>query len=397
MFEVDFSFTREPSTKISLQIVSQGLVAADNTVVLFGKRAASGGTATTGAPVTIENMGNTDALTTEVTGLFGSSTCEISEMILAANNALKFTDLDPLLSPPIKAVCIANDATDITSTLAALESLPMPFAAMGFPTTDATNLAAFKAHMMAISKSDRGSAGQFGSAGFVHAAGSLGTLSPIGEGVARPEIVLPWLRDSAGTAANKSHMVAAAVCAICAANIIPFKPLNDIIVGGLVAPASRADWHTPGDSGTVASGLAAGLLPLTVSPGGNVLISRTVTASRRVSSVADADYFDLQDWQVLYYLRKNIYSLTQQATFKRCKGSAKKANQLKSGIISILKDCEALEMLQNVDLLVDQVTVKRSLVNRSAFIYTVPVNVIPGFHNKGVGLIGTTLFDGVVA
>ncbi len=58
---------------------------------------------------------------------------------------------------------------------------------------------------------------------------------------------------------------------------------------------STSDHHTPGDAGTVAVGLDSGLSPLIVDEGGNVLFSRTVTASRRVRLVADKVIGDCAD------------------------------------------------------------------------------------------------------
>lgn len=365
---------------------------ASFSVTTQGADEAEVGTATTGVPIQIENLGDLTALATEVAAKFGSGS-EVGEMVLAAANGTAFSDLDPILTPPVKAIPLADDETDITTVLSNNSSIPMPFAAISFPLTDATNRDAFKDHLVAISGSDRGSNGQFGSFGFIHTDSDLATVTPLAEGVARQEVVIPWLRDLETTKKNKTHEVAAASCMLCAANIAPFLPLNDRKIGGLEAPEDTSDHHTPGDAGTIAVGLESGLMPLYVDNGGNVKISRSVTASRRVSSVEDASYYDLQDWQVLYLYRKNAYNLSQQPRYKNAKGTLEKAKRFRSELINIAKDLENLEMLQFVQELADQFTFRRDATNRHAFIFEVPVNVIPGFHNKGIGVIGTTQFD----
>lgn len=391
-FDVNFSFSREPSTKISTQIAVSGLVPADNDVVLIGQMAASGASATANVPVTIENFGDLDALQTEVDGLFGSG-AKVGEMVMAAARAVQFSDLDPVALPTVRVIPMPNSSPDLAATLAANDTLPMPFVATDYKATDADDLSDFKDHLVAISKSDRGPNAQFGSFGFIADDESLATMTPIAEGVARPEVVIPWLRDQNASVAQDPHEVAAAVCALCAANPFPFNPLNGIKVGGLVPPTDRSDYHTVGDSGTVATGLEAGLLPLTVDNGSNVRISRSVTASRRVTGIADSSYFDLQDWQTIYLIRKNIYNLAQQPRYKQAKASDEKAQAFRSEVISsILKPLDGT-VLQKVDELADLFVYRRAEDNRSAFIFTIPLNVIPGFHNKGVGLIGTDLFD----
>ena len=361
-----------------------------------GAAAVEVGTAPSRVAVQIENMGSISDLEAEVDGLFGAGS-QLGSMLVAGAKAAKFTQIDPLLLPPVKAIPLDFDTPDLVGVLADNETLAMPFAATGFSVTDSTNLTDFKNHMIAISKSDRGDFGQFGSFGFVGGRDTLGTMTPIGEGLATETMLVSYLRDSAVTPVQTDAEQAGALVILSAANPIPYNPLNDAIVGGFQAPVDKDDYHTPGDSGTISVSLAAGLVPMRIDAGGNVRISRTVTASRRVASIADANYYDMQDWQVLYFLRTNCYNLSKQPQFVRAKGSTAKANSLRSGIIAILRSMEGLEMLQFVEELADQVTVKQDPTNRSAFIYTIPVNVIPGFHNKGMGIIGTTEFDGTIS
>ena len=391
-----FTFTRTPSTKVAVSTSLSGLVKADNELIIIGRRGASGGSATNSSPVQISNFGDPLAAQTKCDGLFGAS-AEISEMVVAAINSNLYGSKDPAY-PTIKAICMANTATssDLAALLAANIALPMPFVVTPFPVTDSTALTALKSHVEAISKSDRGQNGQFGSFGFMATDGTLSAATTAGISAASQNICVPWLRDSATTKANKIHVLAASYAATCAANGTPFFPLNGVKLGGLVAPVSPADWHTGGDTGTVSLGLDSGVVPLTVLSDGSVHISRSITSLRTIPASADASYFDMQDWQSLYYYRKNAYLLAQQPRYAVAKATDSKLKALGSELISLAKQFEQLEIFQNVDKLVKDFDVQRSPTNRSAAIYTIPVNVVPGFHNQGIDVIGTTKYDSFI-
>lgn len=201
-----------------------------------------------------------------------------------------------------------------------------------------------------------------------------------------------------GVPSYSVQQLCAGTAAVCAANGLPFMPLTDVVVGKAVPPISQGDWITPGDSGTEALGLAAGLIPLMSNLNGTVSISRAVTSSQRVMGTPDADYFDIQDWQVLYYLRMQCYNLAQQPQYKIAKASDATAKALMSDIINTCKIMQDdLNMLQYVDQLLSEFEYNRSATVRSAFTYYVPVNVIPGFFNKGIEVVGTNQFDVLTA
>lgn len=393
-----FNFTRNPSVKVSVATQVDSLVQADNELIIIGRKAASGGSIAANGSTYIDNFGDPVAAAAECVTKFGAST-ELQEQVVAAISGVLYSNLESKLFPKIRCLVLASTATsaDLAALFALYLSIPMPYVAIPFNASDSVAIAALKAHVVAISASDRGDNGQFGSFGFIAADAATGTVTPIGEAAASQNVCIPWLRDTAGSKANKIHAVTAAYAALCASLGIPFLPLNGVKVGGLVAPASAADYHTPGDAGTVALGLDSGLVPLQVNTGGEVLVSRSITTSRVVSGSPDSAYYDMQDWQVLYYLRKNAYVIAMQPRYKIAKATVQKLQSLRSELIQICKRLEDLEMLQHVDKFADQFTVDRQPNNRHAAVYRVPVNVVPGFHNKGIALVGTTQFDLVVA
>jgi hypothetical protein len=396
----NFTFTRNPSVKIKVSTELSGLVTADNTLILIGRMGSTAGSATAGTLNTIDSFGDPVAAKTECDTKFGlnsTASCEATEMVLAAINAVLYSSLDPKSYPVIKVLLLANNATSSTlaATLANFLSVPMPFIVSCYPASDTAAMTALKAHVSAITASDRGLNGQFGSFAVMATDEATSPATTEGLAAATEGMLIAWLRDTATTKANKIHAVASAYAAVCAANGVPFNPLDGVKIGGLVAPVSAVDWHTPGDTGTVALGLAAGLTPLAVDTTGAVTISRSITTRRASQAIEETAYYDLQDWQVLYYIRKNVYAISIQPRYKIAKATDRKIQSLKSEIIDLLKTLEKapFEMVQHVEDFLPLMTAGRSTANRHAGVYYIPMNVVPGFHNKGIDLVGTTLFD----
>ena len=393
-----FNDTRVPGTKIRTEIQTTTLVQADNSLVLIGHAAVGGGTATIGHPISISNFGDPVKALAECAAAFGSGS-EIGSMVVAAINGVLGSTLQSISYPPIVCIPIASTDTsaNLAATLASLLTIPLPFVALCYPGTDSVAMLAIKNHLTLISGEDRGRLGQFGSFGFMAVSSATAVATPVGLAGASQNLLFPWLLDSASTPANSIPAIASATAAVCAANGVPYNPLTDVHVGGLVPPVSPQDWHTPGSTGTEVLGLNAGLLPLMVNADTSIGISRAVTSFRPDSATLQPAYFDLQDWEGLYYFRTNCYAICQQPQFKLAKASDQKAAALNSEFLRIAKDLEALEIFQHVDKLAGQFVYSRSLTNRSAFVFSCPVNVVPGFYNKDVDIIGTTAFDTVVA
>lgn len=384
------SFSRAPGTKVPIDIQASGLVPADNTLVLVGHAANGGGTAVANVPLLIENYGDSAAAADEVEEAFGADS-ELGEMVLAAIKAIETTDLVPKVFPPIKVIPLEFGDDDMAAALADNVSLPMPFVAQPYPASETSQVSDFKDHLIAISGEDRGANGQFGSFGFTGTDEGLTAASGYGVAAASETMLFAWLRDLNVVKANEPHECAAALAALAASNGLPFLPLNDVKAGGLKPPTDAKDQHTPGDAGSVASGLESGLVPLVTAFDGSIRISRSVTARRTEPSVPDSSYIDLQDWQTLYYLRKQIYLLTQQTRYKRARNSEKKQKSLTSEIIHILLEMQKLEMVQGVEAQVANIVVTPAPGgNVYATQIDVPADVIPGFHNKGIFLHGVT-------
>ena len=391
---MSFTFTRNPSVKVSVTDSVTGLTAADNELVLVGRMAASGSTATAAVPIPINNFGDPVAAALECAGYFGAGS-ELGSMVVAAINAVLYSNLTDKLFPPIVCVPMLSTATsaNLAATFQANLTLPAPYLAVPFEATDAPAMLALLNQVTAISASDRGDNGQFGSFGFIATDADTAPASAVGIAQASHGIVIPWLRDLQTVKANTPAQAASAIAAISAALGVPYTPVNGVTVGGLVPPTSTADYHTPGDAGTVALGLSAGLTPLIVTPAGTVALKRLVTTARDVASAANSAYYDVQDWQTLFYLAKNCYVTASQPRYAQAKATDQVLASLRSEIIQLCKAMETLQMLEYVDKFMDQITVTRVASNRNAAVYAVPVNVVPGLMNIGIALVGTTKFD----
>lgn len=392
-------FSRVPSTKAQIKIETTGLVAADDTLVIVGKKLEAG-TAVVNGVTTIENFGDPVAALAECTPLFGAAS-EITEMVIAAIKGVLYSDMSTKVYPKIKVITLAHDSTSsaVETALAANLNMAMPFVVLAFPVTENTAMMALRNHLRAISGGDRGRNGQFGSFGFMGTDAALATASPAGEAAGDQVICIPWLRDTSVVKKNKIHAVTAAYAAVVAANGIPFLPLNDIVVGGLQAPENTTDYHSEGDTGSAALGLDSGLTPLMVSSKGEIQICRSITSRRVETANPDKAYFDIQDWQVLYYLWKLIYTTSREIRYKNAKATDAKIQALLSEIIGHCKTLEAspYEMLHRVDQLMSSFSWRRSDLSRGGAIYEIPANVVPGFHNKGINLTGTDKFDVLVS
>jgi len=144
--------------------------------------------------------------------------------------------------------------------------------------------------------------------------------------------------------------------------------------------------------------LNKGYTPLWVTPNGEVAFVRTVTGRLSTDGSGDAPvtaYYDVQDFQVLYFWRKTLYTRFSQPDFKQRKASAGAAQDVKSEAIRLATAFEDQNMFQAVGLLAKQFKVERNISDRHRFDVLTPVNVIPGLHVIATNVRATTEFDTV--
>lgn len=388
----EFNFSRMPSQQTSVTADGLGQAKAENTLVIIGHAAEGASAANLDKPIIIENYGNEKNAETECEAKFGADS-EVGKMVVAAILAAKNSQQVPSVIPPIIVLALAHDDNDLETLLQDNESVPMPYVAVWFGASDTALCETLKTHLVFISGPNRGMYGQFGSFGFVTANGTLATVAPYGTAMKSEKIVIPWLKDTAVAKENSVANLGAQLGVMAAQNPLPFNPLNKLEVFGVKPPVSRADFISPEVTGDGALALDAGLSPLLVNNNGKVFISRLITTVRTLDNDPDYAYFDLPDWQVLYYFRKLCYNITQRPNYIRSKASVNTLKNMMSDFIAVAKDLEKQGMLQHVDKFADKFKIEKDPTGRSEYVFRIPVNVIPGLHSIGVDILGTTLFD----
>lgn len=203
-----------------------------------------------------------------------------------------------------------------------------------------------------------------------------------------------WLRDTS----TRTYSVAedaAAYAAILAGNTVPFNPVDNAPIGSMPVPAVQTDWITVGAGLESEACLNQGWSPLRVLPAGQVAIVRSVTSRLTtgdgVTSVLS--YYDVQDFQVLYFFRKAVFQRFNQTDFTNQKASASKARVTKTEVVRLASSFEDQGMFQAVAQLAPLVEVQVNATDRSRFDVFVPVNVVPGLHVIATNMQATTEFD----
>lgn len=343
----------------------------------------------------ITNISSVPNVTAEVTALFGA-TAEISLMIIAAVTANVGSSSFPL----IKAMGLEEADTDIPQAAKdVLDVTTYNFLVSPYDADDTASRDELKTIVQAVSAADRTDMFQFGAFGmmFNRSVTDFTTLDT-------PDtqyLGLSILRDT-GIDDDAPALSAAEICAMYSAKVasrlFPFNPLNGEIINGIVPPKKMSDWITVSGTGDSEVILRKGWTPLGVFPSGTVYITRSVTT--RITDNGSAlnpevgePYVDIQDFQVLYFLRKTLHARFSRSDFKQSKASNDTAIRIKGEVIKILKSFEDQGAVQNVDELSKKVKVERNISYRSRYDIFAPVNVIPGLHQVGTNIQATTEGD----
>lgn len=210
-------------------------------------------------------------------------------------------------------------------------------------------------------------------------------------------ITTAWLRDT-NTRVYSIGEDAAAYAALVAGGVVPFNSVDDTIIGGVAAPSSMNDWITVGAGLESEAALNQGWTPLRVLPTGDVAIVRSVTARLTSDGTTPVlSYYDVQDFQVLYFLRKAIKQRYSQPDFTNVKLSEQKLKDGKAAVVALLSSFEDQGMVQAVAQLAPLVQVQGNATDRSRMDVFVPTNVVPNLHVIATNLQATTEFDVVSA
>lgn len=381
---------KTPGRPIEITFLADLGLPSDNQELLLFGRAASGATGTY-TVITISAVSDYAAAQIEAETKFGSGS-ELAKMVVAAVKANQSAGRGTF--PAIKCVPIPSDRNDFGATdqaLTAALNAKAEFVVSPFDADDATLRGKLKDHCAAVSGAQRVENNQYGSIGV---AANIDVTDPAN--LATPDsqyLSLVYFRDS-GTPAYSLGEIAAAYAAVCAGNISPFVPADNYVIGGLAAPATQSDWLAIGAGLESETALVKGWTPLRVKPNGEVTIVRSITTRTTVDGVVAAtSYYDVPDFQVLYFWRKTLFTRFNQPDLKNVKASDATAKTLLGEVVRLAGLFEDNEMFQHVAELAKQFTVTRSLSDRHRFDVKTPVNVIPGLHVVATTVQASTQYD----
>jgi phage tail sheath gpL-like len=385
--QITFAPSQTPPNPLQ-QLVLIGHMGASGTAASGSYSAASGY-----VPYIVSNVANPTAASGEVAALFGQGS-ELTRMVVAAVNG-NYEGLNTNF-PPITVIPLYSSDTGFGNAFNALSRMEAEIVVSPYDPVNQTLTQAFITQLQSMSGPQNVENNQFGSIGVVanrsiSAAGSLpeyDTASNIGQ------LVAVWKRDSLDT--NPVGMLAAGVAAVMAANPVPFNPLDNVQVGGVVPPALLTDYITVGAGLESETALSRGWCPLRVLPNGEVTIVRNITTRLTVDGItpiSDDAYVDAQDFQVLFYWRKTVWTRLNQPDLKQVKASNQAAQTILSEILRLANVFQDNGMFQAVQQLAPYFKVARNATDRSRFDILTPVNVIPGLHVVAVNVQATTQFD----
>lgn len=381
---------KTPGRPVEITFAPQtGLPSPNQTLVLLG-HAASGATGIN-TVISINNSGDAAAAEAEATTKFG--VCELTDMVIAAVRAIAESgNLSNFAT--MKCIPLAYDDTAFGTSNVALEALnkiEAEFIVSPYDGTDSANTLLIKNQAATMSGAQKVQNSQFGT--FAVVANQDVTDPSLLPDYDTQYLVGVWFRNTAPTLTVGE--LAAAYAAVMAGNVIPFNPLDGQVIGGILPPANINDNISIGASAESEVALGLGWGPLKVLPNQTVAIVRTITMRLTTGDAVTevTAYYDVQDFQVLYFWRKTVFTRFNQPDFSNVKASLAKAQDAKSEMIRLAQTFEDQNMFQAVSLLAKQFVVERSLTDRSRFDVLTPVNVIPGLHVIATNVQAGTQFD----
>lgn len=383
---------KTPSRPIEISFAAETGIPSDSQELLIIGHVASGVTGVNQV-ININNVADLAAASGEVATKFGDGS-ELAKMILAAVKANEGGST----FPAIKAVGLDESETGIpVAAQNAIKAVKAEFVVSPYDlNADAANRTILREMSQAMSGPQRVDNNQFGTFGV----GASREADPANLFAFDTYFLVGvWLRDTGvGPEASPYSLgeVAAATAAKMAANGIPFDPLDSVTINGVPAPAKISDWPTVGGGLESETCLNRGWTPLYVKPNGEVAICRTVTGRLSPDGTGSplvTAYYDVQDFQVLYFWRKTLWTRFSQPDFKRIKASEDVALNIKSEAIRLATVFEGQRMFQAVSLLAKKFVVERNSSDRHRFDVFTPVNVIPGLHVIATNVQATTEYD----
>lgn len=195
---------------------------------------------------------------------------------------------------------------------------------------------------------------------------------------------------------SQSHeIVAAAHAAGMMSSAFPYNPLQNVQIGGLVAPKKSTDLIVFDPNGLSELALVAGLSPIATLADGTLRFVRTRTTYTTLpGNITVTDYFDWQQIVVLYDFREDCYQIGQLPPFNNNPGGTKASQTIAAKFKDeVLRQAQAYEdrgAFQNVQLSAKKFVVQVSTTSRGRFDFKIPVDVIPGLYVIAGNIVGVS-------
>lgn len=353
---------------------------------------ASSGATGVNTVVSINNVADIAAASGEAGAKFGDGS-ELAKMVIAAVTANVNAGSGNF--PSIKCVPLASTDTAFGTSDAALTAaakVRQEFVVSPYDGNSSSNTNKIIAFARSISGPQNVENNQFGTMAvyFNRSVADPSALplydTQFGYGV--------YYRDTVNANGMSVGEAAAAAAALTASAAVPFNPLNKVEIPNIAAPSLIADQISVGAGLESEAALTKGWTPLYTKPNGATAFVRTVTARRTSNgTTAVTAYYDVQDFQVLYYWRNTVVNRLNQPDLVNVKASITTAKLIKSELLRLATLFQTNGMFQNVNQLASQFIVERSSSDRGRFDIQTPVNVIPGLSVVATNIIATTQFD----
>jgi phage tail sheath gpL-like len=368
-----------------------GLANPNQQLVLIGHSSATGtASGSLYHAVQINNSGDPVAGAAEAAAKFGAGS-ELTLMVTAAIDAIADAGLTNY--PPIQCIQLAPSDTGTwgpsNAALLGLNKVEAEIIASPYDAQTQQSLnSLLVAQAAAISGAQSVQNNQFGS---IAVAANQSVVDPSTLFTYQSQFMSPvWFRNTVSPQYTVAQL-AAAVAAVYASLSIPFNPLDSQEIGNLLPPTNQPqDNITVGGAAETETALGLGWTPLKVNPNLTVSIVRSITS---IPALPTEAYIDVQDFQVLYYFRKTIYTNFNQPFWNKQKASTLTAQNILGEVIRLAGAMEDQGMFQAVSELAKQFVVQRNASDRSRFDIFIPVNVVPGLHVLATNIQAGTQFD----
>lgn len=231
-----------------------------------------------------------------------------------------------------------------------------------------TQLAALRDHLNAIS----GPLEQRRATAWLATTGTLAKATTLAGALNSGRISLACLPASP----TPPECVSAAYCAVAASEEDPARPLNTLALTGVsvppdVARLSRTEQEVA---------LKSGVTPLEVGPGNVVQIVRAIsTYTVNAAGVADVSLLDMTTIRTLDYVAKAVRERIE-LRFPREKLSTRTPPKVRSEILDVLRQLEALEIVEEVETNADGVLCERDMQDANRLNARIPSDVVNGLH-----------------